>query len=253
VLGQGTVYGIRWISPLVRQTHLLDTLTLGVDYKDYGQSVRTGPNASLNTPISYTNLSAGFGEGRTLGPAQLQWSLTANFGPRDLPNNEDQFANKRYQGQPNYFYLRGSGSLTLTSAKNWQVELLLDGQWTDEPLISNEEFSIGGVASVRGYLETEALGDYGVRGSLQFQPPPWHVTHSFQIVGYAFADAARADILEPLASDIPGTSLRSVGTGLSFTTTKCVSGNLTWAEPLVSAGSTRKHESRWLFATRCAW
>lgn len=253
VLGQGTVYGLRWISPLVRQSHLLDTLTLGVDYKDYGQSVQTGPSASLSTPARYTNLSAGFGEGRTLGPAQLQWSLTANFGPRGLPNDENQFANKRYQGQPNYFYLRGSGSLTLANAKDWQVLLQVDGQWADEPLVSNEEFSIGGAMSVRGYLETEALGDYGVRGSLQFQPPPWHIAHGIELVGFAFVDAARAEILDPLASDVPATSLRSVGTGFSITSTRCLSGNFTWAEPLVSAGRTREHESRWLFATRCAW
>jgi len=253
VLGEGTVYGIRWINPLVRQPHLLDTLTLGADYKDYGQSVQTGPNASLSTPVRYTNLSAGFGEGRTLGPTQLQWSLTANFGPRGLPNDEVQFANKRYEGQPNYFYLRGSGSLTLASAKDWQVVLQADGQWADEPLVSNEEFSIGGAASVRGYLETEALGDYGVRGSLQLEPPPWHITRGVELLAYAFADAARADILDPLPSDMPGTSLRSVGTGFNITTTKCFSGNFTWAEPLVSAGLTHAHASRWLFATRCTW
>jgi hemolysin activation/secretion protein len=253
VLGRGTVYGLRWVDPLARQADILQTLTLGVDYKDYSQSVSLTPTSSLNTPVRYTNFSAAYGESRTHEITQLQWSVAADFGPRSGPNNDLEFGNKRYQAPPNYFYVRADASLTFTSAKKWQLLLQLDGQYAPEPLISNEEFSIGGAASVRGYLETEALGDYGIRGSVQLQPPPWQITRDVRVVGFVFVDAARADILDALQSDVPATSLRSAGAGVSFSALRCVSGNLTWADPLVSGAFTRAHDSRWLFAGRCAW
>ena len=45
--------------------------------------------------------------------------------------------------------------------RNWTLSLRLDGQISTEPLISNEQFGIGGVNSVKGYHEGEAFGDEG--------------------------------------------------------------------------------------------
>jgi hemolysin activation/secretion protein len=253
VLGKGTVYGLRWVDPLVSEARLLQSVTLGVDYKNYGQSVNVNPGTSLNTPIHYTSLFAAYNESRTLGVAALQWSVNANFGPRGIPNDELEFANKRFAASANYFYVRTDGSLVLTSKNKWQLSLTLDGQFAAEPLISNEEFSIGGAASVRGYLETEALGDTGGRASVQLQPPPWHLTRGTQVTAFVFLDAARVRTLDALASDVPSTSLRSVGTGFNFTALQCMSGNLTWADSLLSAGRTQAHDSRLLFDARCAW
>jgi hemolysin activation/secretion protein len=253
VLGKGTVYGVRWVNPLAREPALLQTVTLGADYKDYGQSVSVSATTpALNTPIQYTNLYAGYSESRSGGVAQLQWSASANFGPRP-PNKEAEFENKRYLASANYFYVRGDGSLTLASRNKWELIVQLDAQLATEPLINNEEFSIGGAASVRGYLETEALGDTGVRGSIQLQPPPWQITHGTQLTGFVFLDAARARTLDPLPSDIPSTSLRSVGAGINFTALQCLAANLTWADPLLSAERTQAHDSRVLFDARCAW
>ena len=41
----------------------------------------------------------------------------------------------------------------------------MQGQVADGPLVSSEQFSIGGLDTVRGYLESEALGDNGVVGN----------------------------------------------------------------------------------------
>ena len=41
------------------------------------------------------------------------------------------------------------------------LSLRADGQWANEPLISNEQFGAGGVASVRGYQEGQVFGDTG--------------------------------------------------------------------------------------------
>ena len=41
----------------------------------------------------------------------------------------------------------------------------MQGQVADQPLVSSEQFSVGGLDTVRGYLESEALGDNGIVGN----------------------------------------------------------------------------------------
>jgi hemolysin activation/secretion protein len=253
VLGAGSVYGARWVAPLTRTAELQQTFTAGIDYKDYSQVVSTGSTGALNTPITYTNLTAGYSELRNLAPLQVQWSVTGNFGPRDAPNNDLYFENKRFDAPADYFYLRADATLTLASQSKWQVLLALDGQWTDEPLISNEQYSIGGAYSVRGYLETETLGDSGWRASLQPQTPSLHLGPAFDLNAFLFADAARVTTLDALPGEPPYVSIASVGGGLNIVARHCFTGNLTFADPLKTGPETRAHDYRWLFITRCAW
>ena len=50
------------------------------------------------------------------------------------------------------------------------LKLRAAGQAAAEPLITNEDFSIAGIDGVRGYLESEVLGDQG------FQVRSWQVS-----------------------------------------------------------------------------
>jgi len=45
----------------------------------------------------------------------------------------------------------------------------------------------------------------------------------------------------------------SAGAGINFTALQCFTGNLTWADPLLSAERTPAHDSRVLFDAKCAW
>jgi hemolysin activation/secretion protein len=253
VLGAGTVYGARWVSAITRTPALQQTFTAGIDYKDYSQDINSGSTGNLSTPVVYTNLTAAYSELRNFTPWQLQWSVSTNFGPRDAPNDDLQFADKRYNAPANYFYLRADTALTLLTSGKWQISLQLDGQWANEPLISNEQFSIGGAYSVRGYLETETLGDKGWRVSLQPQTPPWHLLRALDVNAFVFADAAGVSILDPLPSDTPSTTLASIGAGINLIARHCFTGNLTFSDPLKTGPETHAHDSRWLFITRCAW
>jgi hemolysin activation/secretion protein len=77
--------------------------------------------------------------------------------------------------------------------------------------------------------------------------------HQLTLEPFLFFDAARVITLDALPSDIPVTELRSAGAGFSFNALQCLSGNLTWADPLVPGARTGAHDARWLFAARCAW
>ena len=47
---------------------------------------------------------------------------------------------------------------------NWVLSLHAEGQWASEPLISNEQFGLGGVNSVRGYQEGRSVWGYRLVG-----------------------------------------------------------------------------------------
>jgi len=85
---------------------------------------------------------------------------------------------------------------------NWLTTLRADGQWSSEPLISNEQFGAGGINSVRGYREGEVFGDTGWHVTLEQQTP----THVVGVVhgntlltlrGTVYMDYANVYLLDP--------------------------------------------------------
>jgi hemolysin activation/secretion protein len=85
---------------------------------------------------------------------------------------------------------------------NWVTTLRADGQWSSEPLISNEQFGAGGVNSVRGYQEGEAFGDTGWHVSLEQRTAPHLVGPVYGntpliVRGLIYTDYARVFLMDP--------------------------------------------------------
>ena len=91
---------------------------------------------------------------------------------------------------------------TFELVTNWVTTFRADGQWTSEPLISNEQFGAGGINSVRGYQEGEVFGDTGWHVTLEQQTPP-HVVGMIRghipvvIRGSIYTDYADVYLLDP--------------------------------------------------------
>jgi hemolysin activation/secretion protein len=66
---------------------------------------------------------------------------------------------------------------------DWKLALRGDGQWSSEPLISNEQFGAGGINGVRGYHEGEVFGDSGWRVTSELKLPPYRVGYAGQGTG----------------------------------------------------------------------
>jgi hemolysin activation/secretion protein len=253
VLGKGQVYGAKFIVPLANTPEGSHTLTLGADYKDFVENIRLDSASTFQTPISYTNLSLGHTSAwRAPG---WQWSLasTVNLGSRALGNSTSEFADKGFKSQPNYFYLRTDATLTWSPAWPFSTSLRVAGQYAIEPVISNEQFVVGGADGVRGYLEAEALGDIGFKASLQFESVPWSPTPALKFSGFGFLDTGRVATIAPLPDEDRSTNLRSWGVGLGVAAFGFAEGTLSWARPLLAAGRTEAGDSRILFRLRAAW
>jgi len=266
VLGKGKVYGARLILPLENTQAAAHTLTLGLDYKDFLESIALDPTSSLRTPISYVNLSVATADAWRWERFQLSDALTLNFGPRHFGNSDQEFADKRFRGRANYFYLRGSLGLRTRLPWNFALVTSLAGQYAREPVISNEQFSIGGAASVRGFLEAEELGDTGAQATLQLELPTWRLfSDRLQATAFLFGDAAHVETIDPLSSEVPGASLASWGAGFNIAAWEHFTASLAWADPVGKdlrrpldgtskpSTGTRVGDSRLLFLVRGAW
>ena len=122
----------------------------------------------------------------------------------------------------------------------------IDGQIASGPLVSNEQFSAGGAGSVRGYLESEALGDDGVHGVLEFSSPSLagKTTHLDSLILLAFLEGAHVRLRRPLASQQPDTSLASSGLGLRMAALKGMDLGADVAWPMISTAYTRAGRPR---------
>jgi hemolysin activation/secretion protein len=181
VFGKGKSYGLRWLHPVVDEASAdaprakdapitLQSVTWGVDYKNFLQNVALADGGSIDTPLQYLPFSVSWSgqriAGKTLDEAGAGWT----FALRGLSHNDDaQAANKRFEARANFSVLKFNLGHTGDLADGLGLYAHVDGQYTDQPLISSEQYSAGGADSVRGYLESSVAGDVALRGVFELR------------------------------------------------------------------------------------
>ena len=122
---------------------------------------------------------------------------------RGLISNETAFAQNRYDARGDYLYATGGVQRTQDLFAGTKLFVKADGQVSDAPLINNEQYAGGGLDNVRGYHETEALGDSAVHCTVEFRGPEMAASHGvcdgkLQCTPYVFYDQAHLFVLDPL-------------------------------------------------------
>lgn len=263
VLGKGTIYGAHWMKPFETTPADSQGFDLGADYKDVLTSVQPDAppggsgSASSAAPVTalvkYVNWSAAYNGSWTRGRFQYSASGAVNFGIRGAVNSSDEFANARYNAYPNYFYLRAGFGATQPLPGGLAFQERLNAQWSDSPLVNNEQFSLGGVDTVRGYLEAETLGDSGGAGSLELHSPaagPHLGSFLSPLYLYVFVDGGVATLVDALPSQRENLTLWSKGVGLRLQNTEGVIGALDYAVPERDGVRTLRGDHRIDFSIR---
>jgi hemolysin activation/secretion protein/septal ring-binding cell division protein DamX len=88
----------------------------------------------------------------------------------------------------------------------------LSGQLSSDSLLAGEEWQIGGIDSVRGYMPGESSGDHGYKASLEFRAAPFDNKELFQFA--AFIDHGGAYRRQVLVGSKGITELTGAGFGL---------------------------------------
>ena len=256
VLGAGRIVNTQLIFPLVNEANASHSLFFGAAWKDADDTITIedplGP-IQLNTPITYVGFSLGHDSVWRVPRGEWTLSSSVNFGLRPF-NDAEEFANKRFRGRPNYFCLRAEGSHR-HELGNWlEARVRTSGQYAVEPIISNEQFALGGASTIRGYLEASELGDVGLAGSFEFGMQKRHVLgERLLLEPYLFYDTGIVASLKPLPGEDRRTDLSSAGVALTLGYDDNYSASISWAYPLVPAGRTEAGDSRFLFLMRSSW
>jgi hemolysin activation/secretion protein len=231
VIGKGNVFGLRAITPLPSTgPDFYSSFTAGVDYKDFKQDVVQGADR-LPSPARYppfmvaysaTWLARGDAAHHSFaavsgGRSNTTLDLSASFVVRFIGGTDAaQFAVKRYGADPNFIIFKPQLQRQQVLPGDWSLVGRIDGQIASGPLISNEQYAAGGVDSVRGYAESERLGDDGIHGSLELRTPQLlarRYPRAEQSYLYVFLDGAYVSIVDPLPSQIADFHLGSFGVG----------------------------------------
>ncbi|HUD30278.1 MAG TPA: ShlB/FhaC/HecB family hemolysin secretion/activation protein [Novosphingobium sp.] len=156
-----------------------------------------------------------------------------------------QGAPSRLFGNPEAFVIKGEIDFELKPADAVQIDLGAFGQWTDDPLLNLEEFSLGNYTHGRGYDPGSNGGDraYGFTVEPRVRLP----VPRFGVQASAFYDWVRLENLDR-GTLTPKRTLRSVGGGLRFVLPRTLVLDLTYAHPLdrVLPTDTKKAPDRFL-------
>lgn len=249
VIGDGKVLGLR----LTRSARAIDAwsnaITLGVDYKDFNQAVTLPASGPAETPIRYLVWSAQYAANRPGERFDTAASVALNFAVQNVGARDAEFDFSRYAAHASFYYLRASDSMSYRFWRKAELGLRFGYQYTNVPLVNNEQFALGGVDSVRGYLEAESLDDQGFDASIELRAPP--ITYKGgRISVYSFFDAATGRIVQPLPNQAARTDLESWGLGFRGSPVSGLDASLDWANTLRKGPQTPSGEHRFQFSVR---
>jgi hemolysin activation/secretion protein len=247
VIGEGNIFGVRGLLPFGLSAAGYHSLSLGAEFKDFKENIELQGADVANTPIDYLGFSVQYDSVSSSENVSTQWSIGPSFGVRGFGNTMQEFEDKRFNARPNYFYLRGRVEHNREWSSRWRSIWRASAQLSTNPLISNEQFSAGGSNTVRGYYESQALGDYGVVGGLELQSPSLAQSlgeQARELRVLAFVDGAALRIHDPLPGQDTHHELSSAGIGLRFTLWKTFNARMDWARVFKAAGEVEAGDHR---------
>lgn len=258
VIGPGQVFGVRALLTLPALDGYYHSLSFGLDYKDFGQIIDMG-SETFSSPITYYPATAAYSATVKRDQSLTQANASATFNLRGFGSGFDEFWAKRAYADSNFFHFNADVQHTQDLEHGFQVFAKVQSQIADGPLVSSEEFSLGGAETIRGYLESEVIADTGIFGSIEIRSPDLAQWINADIKGegeaetrkfftewrlFAFVDGGVAIIHEPLPEQESNFDLWSYGVGSRFKIMDHLNGSVALAVPMVDQLSSFANDPR---------
>ncbi|NBR48719.1 ShlB/FhaC/HecB family hemolysin secretion/activation protein [bacterium] len=248
-LGNGEIYGGKFLVNLPSKKGFYHSASLGLDYKDFAQDLVVNDQI-VSSPLTYWPFSLNYNASSIGKHYQTEFNAGVTFAFRGTGTEEAiDFDNRRYNASANFFYLRGGIEHTQKLAWDFQIVGGLQGQATANPLVDTEQFSLGGLSTVRGYLESSVVGDNAVCGTLELRTPSllgW-LPEGNEWRFFAFIDAGYAMLNDPLPEQVDHFTLWSIGVGTSLRLIEHVNGEFLIGIPQVTQSPSQAGQPLFTF------
>jgi len=244
VSGAGKFLGGSYTHTFLNRKNYRHRMSVGVDDKFFQNNV-----AFLGAPIgidvrSRPLMLSYFGEYQ-MEKSQIRFNIShvRNLNGGNL-NSSTTYAASRAGAQQDWDVVRYNATYNRALSKNWLLKFSWNGQWSNEPLISGEQFGIGGVNSVRGFEERAVTGDRGDQATVEFSRPILNNNTQVRL----FTDIGHIKVISPAAGQVASQTLASIGAGISWRWKDKLSFSLDYAHELndgrtIDIGGTKTHAS----------
>lgn len=239
VSGIGTVLGVRYKIGFVNVKSFRQTVTIGLDKKVFNNQVSSTSfgNAINDSTVQSEPLSVEYEISRPKGRSPFAFSVTY------FENRIDDEAYASQDRAPDTQWgltrIRGHYDLPIS---DWLLRFKLAGQYADRPLISAEQFAIGGSHTVRGYEEYSVLGDRGHYSNIEL----WKKIKSMQLSWSVFYDSGQTEfteVSEPDTTELKH-NISSFGFGLRWNPRRNIAVLADLAQVQSGFGETQKGDSK---------
>ncbi|MHC1743841.1 MAG: ShlB/FhaC/HecB family hemolysin secretion/activation protein [Syntrophobacteraceae bacterium] len=252
-IGKGWLVGLRYVMPLPAYLKYNHSVTLGIDYKDFEDTLTFGAESpgTDHTPVKYLPASLAYSASIADSGGITQFSAGINAAFRGVVSHSFQFENKRFKARSDYIFATGGLERIQKLPGEWSLYLKADGQVSDQPLISNEQYAAGGMESVRGYLESEVLGDDAFHATAELNAPDLvkllKLGDKGRAAPYVFYDMAFLRIQKELPLQDDDFHLSGTGLGVRGNVTRWFDYDLCWAVALYDTEHTEMGKNRYYF------
>jgi len=248
VLGRGSSYGLAAVYSLPFNGTWGHSLSAGIDFKDFEEALVFGQSQD-DVPLQYAPFTFAYNGYFYTQGTQGYLNISLVTATNEFPANGsdwEEFDYKRFQANPDFAVLKTDAGAEWQLSE-WILASKLSAQLASGPLVSNEQFAVGGADTVRGYLAAEQAADDGYLASLELRTPslsewfgnPWSM---FRF--HVFAEGAQLQLQDALPDQDDNFDLASVGVGARAEIGGSFSGSLDVGYPLIDGSNTERYDPR---------
>ena len=226
ISGKAKIYGFSWGHPLRRSTTSTSNFTTALVVKDVDNFI-FGNQVVSNDRLREVTL--GYDRNWVGDRSRLAHTIVVTQGlgtAFEGTRNGDPLSSR-----PGAFAGNGFSKLNTELSHVTQLSkqtflfLRLDGQGSNRPLTTPEQYALGGADSVRGFVQSEFLADDAASGSAELRGNLLD-QDLFHLQAVGFVDGGTGRIKNALVNETASRTLAGAGAGLRISYSNTVTGRL---------------------------
>ena len=238
VSGQGYGYGLHYVRNLSGDANHRAALDFGLDRRVYRDLIDFS-GIDIGTRVSTRPLSLQLSASGRSATSSYAASLSHLRNLRgDSLNDDAAYAIARTDARADWQLTRASLRWSQSWPEVGTLALRGEVQHATQPLISGEQFGLGGSRSVRGLKERATAGDRGWLATVELTSPALFGQHRLAV----FADAGH--VSREASPSSPGEGAASFGIGWRFGVWQGFSASLDLARVIDGAGQAERGDQR---------